>query len=93
MFIGIMCVVLYAVSVVEIWGSHWLSSKEHGKYSKFYLGVGTCIPFLSPFIALAIYSTASELYDKKQRNTTEVDESFYGWLSHGFKTINEWSRL
>lgn len=85
------CLTVYIVSIIETIGSYILSTKEHGNYSTFYLWVSIFIPPIAPIFAWAIFSTAEELYDKKKPNTHQVDESFYGYLLHGCKTINVWS--
>lgn len=86
------CLFIYVVSIIETIGSYVLSCKEFGSYSQIYLWLSIFIPPLSPFLALAIFGTANSLYEKKEPNTHEVDESFYGYLFHGCNTITAWSK-
>lgn len=86
-----LCLTIYLVSIVEVIGSYLLSTKEFGNYSTFYMCIAVSIPPLTPIIASAIYTTANDLYKDSKRNKHQVDESFYGYIIHGFKTINEWS--
>lgn len=86
-----LCLTIYLVSIVEVIGSYLLSIKEFGNYSTFYMYISIFIPPLAPIVAIAIYSTADELYKESKHNKHQVDESFYGYIIHGFRTINEWA--
>lgn len=85
------CLVIYLISLVEVLGSYWLSSKEFGMASDVNLIFALVIPPLAPMFALAIWATAKELYDNRQKNIHKVEESFFGWIAHGFRTINQWA--
>ena len=80
----------YIVSLIEVVGSYIISTLCFGDYSKFYLITSIFVPLLSYMFAWAIFSSAKELYDEKRKNETQIDESFFGWILHGFKTIDQW---
>ena len=90
-FFFILCLTVYIISLVEVVGSYFVTEREHGSSTDVNLIFSVFCPPAAPFVALAIYATAHELYSRHAYNAYSVDESFYGFILHGFKTINQWS--
>lgn len=85
------CLFVYLISITEIIGSYIITKNEHGSSSDVKLILGFFCPPFAPFVALAIYSSAMDLYLAHKENYYQIDESFYGYVIHGFKSINAWS--
>lgn len=85
------CLIVYIISLIEVIGSYCVTQKEQGNSTDVNLIFAIFCPPVAPFVAIAIYFTAKDLYDKHTYNTYNVDESFYGYVIHGFKSINAWS--
>lgn len=84
------CLAVYLISMLEIIGSHFLTVHERGYCSNANLVFCTLIPPLAPFFAISSYSVANDYYSTRAYNKHNINESFFGYIVHGFKTINQY---
>ena len=87
----ILCLAIYTLSMIEVTGSYLLTAKHHGYCLKDNFVFCFCFPPAAPIFALDIIWEAWELYDKNKPNKYHIDESLFGYIAHGFNSIDEWS--
>lgn len=84
------CLTVYLISMIEIVGSHFLTIHARGYCSNVNLVFCTLIPPVAPFFAISNYSCANDYYSTRSYNIHKINESFFGYIAHGFKTINQY---
>lgn len=84
------CLGIYIISMIEIVGSHFLTIKSRGYCSNVNLVFTILIPPVAPFFAISNYSCANDVYSTNEYNIYKINESLYGYILHGFRTMNQW---